>query len=517
MLSASSLGSVALLSTVAILQSTSLQTGAAASSADPYQAVHWVEGGPFHWTSCFNSTAPDQAKFRCGYLDVPLDHTNKSDTRTARIATVLLQAGRSKSNRTVLFNPGGPGESGTGDLFEEADELVQYVNGTGADILAFDPRGTYNKALMQACRDRLGDLPRFVNTVAVAKDMDLIREALGEEETDALVFSYGTDLFITYSQLFPNRVGRVVLQAITDQPHQAKLDLLGIENSADVNDVFYKGFITNCVRVGPSRCPFANAVATVKKTDAASALNQTYWDLIHRLETNPFAAASSTFGPALITSQVALLFTYGSLYDTDDFPVLGQVLDDLNNGNGTSIIDEFIGGVYRDFMQGNKGVQGWPGVEVQKTTGYDATLLTTCADAAEHIQRDYQWWRNLSMTLYSQSRLGASANFDYIFACRHFDWDVTEVLTGPLNARLKHPMLLIGSAYDPTTPYFSAERMLDQLGQGNARLVQAHGFGHGAQLPNTCVIQLANAVFANGTLPSAAHTDCHPDTLPFDS
>ncbi|CAD6898721.1 unnamed protein product [Tilletia controversa] len=505
MLSASSLGSVALLSTVAILQSTSLQTGAAASSADPYQAVHWVEGGPFHWTSCFNSTAPDQAKFRCGYLDVPLDHTNKSDTRTARIATVLLQAGRSKSNRTVLFNPGGPGESGTGDLFEEADELVQYVNGTGADILAFDPRAANVGIQTPRCCWLI---------LAVAKDMDLIREALGEEETDALVFSYGTDLFITYSQLFPNRVGRVVLQAITDQPHQAKLDLLGIENSADVNDVFYKGFITNCVRVGPSRCPFANAVATVKKTDAASALNQTYWDLIHRLETNPFAAASSTFGPALITSQVALLFTYGSLYDTDDFPVLGQVLDDLNNGNGTSIIDEFIGGVYRDFMQGNKGVQGWPGVEVQKTTGYDATLLTTCADAAEHIQRDYQWWRNLSMTL---SRLGASANFDYIFACRHFDWDVTEVLTGPLNARLKHPMLLIGSAYDPTTPYFSAERMLDQLGQGNARLVQAHGFGHGAQLPNTCVIQLANAVFANGTLPSAAHTDCHPDTLPFDS
>ncbi|KAL9938800.1 hypothetical protein V8E36_002519 [Tilletia maclaganii] len=521
----------------------------------PVQPTVYIEGGPLHWSPCFNSTEPSQARFRCGWLDVPLDHTDQSDSRTVRIAMVLLQVGKSKSDRTVMYNPGGPGESATGDLFEVSDLLLEYTAGT-MDILAFDPRGVNmttpqmscyhdddfrafqyfptlptrevpdpvaqlwsadhaNKDLMRACRDRLGDLPRFMSTVAVAKDMELIRQAFGEPETNAIFISYGTDLYITYSQLFPSAVGRVVLQAIVDQPHQATLDDFGLEEIASKPDIVYHGFFVNCVRVGPPRCPFADAVTDIPRADKVQALNHTFWRLIDELGRSPMEAVSPVYGLVSITPAVFLGAVVDNIWHISDFTLLGSILGDLATGNTSSIMTGYIEPLYSTYTDGNPGVRGWPGVRAPKQVGIDAGTMTICADAAQHIERDFGWWNGLSIAMSKVSRIGAAITFSNIFPCRHFDWNVTEELTGPLNATLKNPVLLVASTYDPATPYFSAERMARAMGRQNARLVEVHGFGHGAQLPSACLMRIVRAVFVNGTLPSAAHTRCQPDELPF--
>lgn len=91
----------------------------------------------FNWQACPGY----DAHWQCGSLEVPLDHTNQSDTRTAQIATVLYspRPGK-KSERTVVLNPGGPGGSGTSYAFNVAQKISSNYTDS-FNVLGFDPRG----------------------------------------------------------------------------------------------------------------------------------------------------------------------------------------------------------------------------------------------------------------------------------------------------------------------------------------------------------------------------------------
>ncbi|KAK0517729.1 hypothetical protein OC834_007994, partial [Tilletia horrida] len=318
----------------------------------------------------------------------------------------------------------------------------------------FEIADSYANALMQGCRQRLGDLPRFINTVAIARDMDLIRDALGEEETNGFFLSHGTSLYITYSQLFPDRVGRVILQGVQDQPAQASMDTVLLNLIADMDATFYHGFLTNCVRSGPQRCAFASTVMGQASPEAAvAALNATYWDMIDRLIRKPLPVADLTYGAGLLTAQITLDLTALYMYSVDSLAHLASALLDLHNNNGTTIYHAYFTLVRGDQIRDRDATQGWPGVPVPKTTTFDALALTMCADASHSLPKDQAWWFNLSRTAYQVSRMGASQDLNLIFPCSHYDWNATEVFTRPLGAKLRQPMLLISSTFDPATPY----------------------------------------------------------------
>lgn len=79
-------------------------------------------------------------RYKCGYLEVPLDYTNSSDPRRVKLATTLLQVGEHKSKHTIVINPGGPGGSGTEATFYRGPYLANLTDGE-FDVLGFDPRG----------------------------------------------------------------------------------------------------------------------------------------------------------------------------------------------------------------------------------------------------------------------------------------------------------------------------------------------------------------------------------------
>ncbi|KAK0544999.1 hypothetical protein OC845_005333 [Tilletia horrida] len=191
------------------------------------------DSDPLHLAPCFPEAASNKntTHWKCGYLDVPLDYTNSSDPRTARLAIVMYQAGKKKSKRTIVINPGGPGASGTAYVWRVGETVSKNYTDHTYDVLGFDPRGvnmstphwscyehdayrdrwalvtqqarettkepkkhlrmqaSFYEAMWESCEARFGDVGRFLSTAFVARDLDSIRAALNEEELTAYLVS----------------------------------------------------------------------------------------------------------------------------------------------------------------------------------------------------------------------------------------------------------------------------------------------------------------------------------------
>jgi len=209
----------------------------AASRPTPSPSV-----GALAWIDCGGG-------FQCGTLMVPLDYTHP-DARKIGISLIRKPATDSATRiGSLLINPGGPGVSG-----------VQFVRNSAAglanlnrrfDLIGFDPRGVGNSApvtcvtpaqldayqaldsvlddpqekaaaiqadkdFAAACERQSGDLLPFVDTGSDARDMDLIRQAVGDAKLTYLGFSYGTFLGEWYAHLFPDHVRALSLDGVVD-------------------------------------------------------------------------------------------------------------------------------------------------------------------------------------------------------------------------------------------------------------------------------------------------------------
>lgn len=233
------------------------------------------DANPAHWnwgnkTSSSSQQSHDpyagRGIYLCGYLDVPLDYQNKSETRISRLAITKFQVsglarldGSSphgagvKSERTLVLEPGGPGGSGVAMAWGASESLTKRFTDSTFDTLGWDPRGVnssqpaiscypynadrdrwsvltglyreesadpdtllrwadaMNNATFGACWKRYGDLPRFMTTTLVARDLEQIRKALGEDQLSGYLVSYGTGIGQTYVNLYPEGAGRIIL------------------------------------------------------------------------------------------------------------------------------------------------------------------------------------------------------------------------------------------------------------------------------------------------------------------
>lgn len=225
---------------------------------------HWAWGNKTAGTS--EDPYAGRGIYLCGYIDVPLDYKNESDTRITRLAVTKFQVsglaradGSSppgagiKSERTLVLEPGGPGGSGTRMAWTSGELLTERFTLSQFDALGWDPRGVnasqpaiscypydadrdrwsalasqyreqhsdpekqlslmdaLNNATLHACWKRHGDLGRFMTTTLVARDLEEIRKGLGEDELTGYLVSYGTGIGQTYANMFPDSVGRIIL------------------------------------------------------------------------------------------------------------------------------------------------------------------------------------------------------------------------------------------------------------------------------------------------------------------
>lgn len=326
--------------------------------------------------------------YLCGYLDVPLDYLNVSECRTVRLAVAKFQvsglarvdgsnipAGH-KSERTLVIEPGGPGGSGTSYVWRAAENITERLSGGRFDVLGWDPRGVnatlpaiacfpydadrdrwalltsqyrevsctlpraqleladaMNDATFRACRERHGDLGRFMGTASVARDLERIRHALGEGELTGYLVSYGTGIGQTYANMFPGSVGRLILDGTEFVRDHRELGGFGWTALDNATDAWHDGFLGECLSAGPDHCALARSADG--KPVVLKDLERRMELLITSLIVRPVPGYTNSSGPSLVTYSALVSAIYSSLYNAESWPALAQMLLELEAGNST--------------------------------------------------------------------------------------------------------------------------------------------------------------------------------------
>ncbi|MFG3505169.1 alpha/beta hydrolase [Streptomyces sp. NPDC047821] len=218
---------------------TAVPSAAEPSAAEP--------SAPLAWKGCATKQYP---RLQCATVRVPLDHDDPGGERITLALSRVPHTAKTFQG-PLLVNPGGPGASGRSMAGFVAASLPERV-AAQYDVIGFDPRGVgasrpaldckpgyftpvrpdsvprdqrderVNLAraasFARACGDKYGDLLRHMSTISTARDLDLVRQALGAERISYFGYSYGTYLGTVYAKLFPHRVRRAVLDSVVD-PH----------------------------------------------------------------------------------------------------------------------------------------------------------------------------------------------------------------------------------------------------------------------------------------------------------
>jgi pimeloyl-ACP methyl ester carboxylesterase len=463
--------------------------------------------GTLQWGAC----EPDvDAEFQCATLAVPLDYTNPP-AGTIDLALIRLPADQARREGAVLLNPGGPGGSGY-DFTANAASLLDSELGLTRrfDLVGFDPRGVdrsaglrcqtdaeidaaiyfddtpdspeeaaqhdaYDRAFGAACVARYGDTLRHYSTDNTARDMDMIRVALGDEQISYLGISYGTFLGAIYATLFPQRVRAMVLDSASERTGETSFDgaviqLGGFEGAFD-------NWAAWCEE--GTECEFTDVDVAAR------------WDRLYAtLDAHP---AKSDRGQ--IVNQVVLMTaTIASLYNKLSWPALGAALADAERRDGTALLalaDEYNGrhddGSYDTIGQSNPIISCASGLQ-QPDPRDPATLLAQLQAAAPRFSRGITVsdMRDTCLDLLAQNPLPTIPAY-----------------SGAA------PILVVGGLNDPATPFRWAQEMTAMLGP-SASLLTFTGEGHGQVLSSTCVTSHEGAVLASLTLPPAGSV-CDPD------
>ncbi|KAG8406753.1 hypothetical protein J3458_021084 [Metarhizium acridum] len=517
----------------------------------------WVWGeAPDNSTTPGSSNSTDRYKERglylCGYMDVPMDYLNKSDTRIQRLAVNKYQVSGlgAKSARTIVVNPGGPGGSGVGMVFGGGSTLSEEMSNGLFDVLGFDPRGVglsqpaldcypaalqdrwslavgkdlkespsprqqlevvnaVNDARFKACFEQLDDVPRFVSTASVARDVEAIRVALGEPELTGLMISYGTTLGQIYANMFPDKVGRLVLDGVD---YSRKHRFTGGYAATAVHGTtaaWNEGFLGECVAAGPGKCALAKAANGSEAT--LDSLKARMARLLDGLARRPIPAYHEEAGPVIITYGTMMGVIGGALYNPRFWPELAQMLADLESGNTTAAASVAHG----QFQ--------YKPHEPQKPLGFANELLymVVCGDASGDgpPASGLDFWEFLWRNLTEKSFLTGGGNFGTVFPCQNYNkyWPKGAALyQGDLNNTLKHPILLVAETHDPVTPLQNARELHEEMAVRNARLVVHHGYGHASlNDPSDCTKALVRGYLLNGTIPETRETECYANGKPY--
>ncbi|MDP3968984.1 MAG: alpha/beta hydrolase [Nocardioides sp.] len=444
-------------------------------------------------------------RFECARLTVPLDY-ERPDGRTIEIA-VLRDGADDPDNRigSLVVNPGGPGASGT--QFAAQSSLV--IGGEvrrAYDIVGFDPRGVgssaaidcvddeqldallaadplpdspaeerevrrINEEFAQGCLDRSPDLVRHVSTREAARDIDVLREALGEDRLTWYGASYGTFLGATYAELFPERVGRMVLDGAVDPTRSVREQSLA---QARGFETALRAYVENCT--SERECFLGDDVDEGVATIA---------DLIDGLDDDPLAV-----GERELTVGNAFYGLIAPLYNRDYWSYLDMGLQGLQDDNGTLLLSLFD-------AYASRGPNGY------LTNSMEALVAINCLDdgrfvPAAEVEAEYAAFEKVSPTF---GRIFAEG----LSGCE--DWPVRgDDPPDRLTAAGAEPILVTGTTRDPATPLEWAEALAEQLESGI--LLRRDGDGHTAYgAGNPCVDDTIEGYLVEGRVPDGT-VDC---------
>ncbi|CAH0003706.1 unnamed protein product [Clonostachys byssicola] len=507
--------------------------------------------------------------YLCGYLDLPLNTFNASDSRIVRIAITKYQVSglvpvghqagifndvnapaKRKSKRTIIIEPGGPGASGTGELWHAGEVISKRYSNGQYDVLGWDPRGVnaslpsfscyphdtfrdrwsffkgqyraevaspmqhlriydaMNNATFYACHQIHGDFGRFVDTTFSARDLEEIRRNLGEDEVTGYFISYGAAIGVVYANLFPDRVGRILLDAAQYVRDQRKLGGYATSSLYNVVDTWRDGFLRECLEAGPDHCALATPVAESSGPTTLKELEARMQRLFNSLIEQPLSGYSPISGPAIVTYSQVVFWIYICMYEPKRWPLTAQILRELEAGDTTLAISNFEGRWYNNTYTG------------RKESSEELFFMVVCADAFDDPppQDGLGWWDEFWANSSDHSWIAGSFRFTEVFACRHYQtyWpNPPGVYRGDLNHTLSNRVLVISGTHDPATPLKNGRDLVAEMGD-NARLIVHHGYGHvSGSDPSDCTDGLGKDYILHGTLPTDEETHCFPNHKPY--
>jgi pimeloyl-ACP methyl ester carboxylesterase len=443
-------------------------------------------------------------------VTVPLDWDDPGG-ETIEIAVARHNATRD-SMGSMLMNPGGPGGSGYDFVAYSAAYIVTDDVLANYDIIGFDPRGVgrstgiecYTDAAdkdellygtfdadygtqawideltvaqtdwVDACVENTGDLLGNLDAASVARDMDVLRAVLGDEKLTYLGYSYGTYLGAVYAELFPEKVGRMVLDGAVD-PLVGDLDALATQMAGF--ESAYRAFLEYCF--DSVDCPFSGGVnAAMQQTE----------DLI--LDAGDDRLTSGD-GRVLDTATIGTGLIQ-NLYSDSLWPRLVQMLADLDAGEADLTFesaDDYNGRYEGPFYDGN---------------GYEIYTAVTCNEGTLGTD-GVSPLEGLAVIDQRAPFLGfATALDDYValdVTCSNWPYPAAEMPTS-YSAEGAPPILVVGTTNDPATPYSQAVSLAKQLSSGV--LITYEGEGHTIYAGGVaCVDDTVDAYFLRGEVPSA--------------
>lgn len=477
------------------LPATEAPTPAAFANLDDYAAQE------LDWSDCGEG-------FECATLVAPLDYDDPAGETIEVAVNRLPSTGAAERVGSLLVNPGGPGASGLD--YARSTGVVSDVVLDAFDLVGFDPRGVgsstpvecvsdaeydvfiavdptpddadevaalddASREFAEACEATSGELLPHVGTVDVARDVDLLRAVLGDDQLYYLGKSYGTFIGATYADLFPDHVGRLVLDGAVDPSETGLEQGLG---QAEGFEGALQAFAADCLLYAD--CPLTG--------DADSAVQQVA-DLLARLDAAPLpTGADRELGESLATFGVAV-----TLYDRDfGWPLLRQALAEaIDDGSGATLL--MLSDIY--FERDDTGVYG--------SNSNEVNAAVNCIDRGEPTTLD-DVATELPQYLERAPVFGPFLAYGSL-VCAH--WPVDPQLSPhPVTAPGANPILVVGTTRDPATPYAAAVSLADQLESGV--LLSYDGDGHTAYgLGSTCVDDAVDTYLLTGE-PPADGTEC---------
>ncbi|KAL4913976.1 TAP-like protein-domain-containing protein [Aspergillus aurantiobrunneus] len=481
------------------------------------------------WSPCNETeSSPIFAPFQCASLDVPFDYTDSNCTETLTLQLLKIPAPLG-SRGSILTNPGGPGQSGRSSIAQLASTLIPLTGGEH-DIIAFDTRGTENtipfectqhpidqyemyRALVHSnssegaigmlwargtidseqCAANASRIGSVLTTPFVARDMMQVVDAL---EEDGLLrywgISYGTILGATVAAMFPDRVDKVILDAVQN-PHEYYHSPANIESWTDSDAAFFDLF-DHCVKAGPELCP----LAAHNKT--AAALQQMTWRLLDRVKLQPIP-----MGPMLIDYAGLKGYFQQATYGMQNWPGLIMLLDNLLFNIEYDDLQSTLQTVAQT-LSTNPAVR-----ELARRAAMAFTGIS-CSDNQVRTASLHDFLPTIS-TLYNKSRLFGDGGVATFMGCQQWKIPPKEVYSGPFEAQTNTPLLIIGNTLDAHTPLKSAHNV--STGYEGSVVLEVNGNGHGSTtVPSMCLFEKTTAFWRNGTLPEEG-TVCERDVEPF--
>ncbi|TWF89813.1 alpha/beta hydrolase [Streptomyces capillispiralis] len=456
---------------------------------------------------------PDGTRWQCATLRTPLDWS-APEGETMDIALIRARSRADAADRigSLLFNFGGPGESGVATLPALAPDYeklrVRY------DLVGFDPRGVGGsdgvtcldaratqamserddtpddgddevEALLKsaqeyaaACRRESGRLLAHVGTEDAARDMDLMRHVLGDDKLHYFGISYGTELGAVYAHLFPRTVGRAVLDGVVDPTLDPLREALA---QAGGFQLAFEHFAAWCARTGCSLGDSAEAVQA-----AVTALEA-------ELDDTPLSVGDDR----TLTGSLLLDAVIQALYRETAWPALAVGLEQAAGGDGRTLLNladalgDRHGGSYSDQQ--------------------DAQAAITCGDRSDRYTVDDL----LEMAPRFEEASPLFGDTMLWGALRCTGWPVPGKAAHPdVRAPGAPPILLVGTTGDPATPYAGTARMAERLGKGVGVQLTYEGEGHGAyDSGNSCVRKVVDTYLLEGKRPAPGTVCAHEPPL----